>query len=178
MTGLPSIGCALSRAHIVWVGNKFDPDATALFTHLEPILGTINGIHPTYCQTNHTKEYTRITKIKSWASSSTCWLSDLCETAALHAILPSCQLGKAFLKWVSINHSQIISLQKLPWNPSLELAWQWLKHKDEKMRAKNWTLVHPDSNPNLLAVLPIESHTASDIHVHALDDTSDSSTPT
>ena len=53
----------------------------------------------------------------------------------------------------------------------MELAQQSFQHKYEKQGAENRSLMHTNSNPQLLAVLTIDTDTAFDIRIHALDDT-------
>ena len=64
--------------------------------------------------------------------------------------LSKCQLGDV-LECVS-NH-KIISIKKLPRNPSMELAWQCLKVENEKplrkLRAEHWYTPTPSSNYSL-----------------------------
>ena len=54
---------------------------------------------------------------------------------------------------------------------STELVRQSFQHKYEKQGAENRSLMHTNSNPKLLAVLTVDTYTAFDIRIHALDET-------
>ena len=75
-----------------------------------------------------------------------------------YASLPCHELGNTLLLGVHDEH-QVIGVEELPWYTSAEFMRQRLHLQNEEQWAKDITLMHTNSNTQLLTLLTIHLHT-------------------
>ena len=140
---------------------------------LHPInaLRALNRVHTNTTPTDCTGEHSRVAKKVKPPSRDHehCLLHIDSQSLAFHTLFPYLQPCNAFFKWVCY-YSKIVSIQKLPWHTSTELARQSFQHTYEKQGAENRSLMNTNSNSELLAVLTLDMYAAFDICIHVLDD--------
>ena len=94
-----------------------------------------------------------------------------------HSSLSWLELGDIFLQQVREEH-QVISIEKLTRQASLELVWKYLHHQGEEQWAGGRALMHTNSHIKLFTVLTFDWSMTPCIGVHAcMTRTAHSSTP-